>query len=267
MAKKRKTTHGWFDVYDIIWQLDKKTGMNFRDLEVKVQYEEEDDDDMDNTLAYCEITRIKKESAIEIWERNMSDEENNELLIQKIQNAKDNEELKTFAYPTGFMFSNKALCLTYETLREIVIHEYAHALVAERCFKENRETEENVHGEEFQRAVIELGGKAVSAYASQEEDYNVYEYRRAEELAKQHEFPYAVHILQHDVLDGERTDSHAYTIVRRKTNCKAIKTCVDNLKDNEFAKVISVNEVGHKVGKEIFIEIEFDLDKIIASVE
>ena len=242
-----------FDVYMIMRELDRQTGMSFRNLDIEVDEEMANS----NVLGDCTSHVMDINDYLKLVHDEMSktdDVEKCEIfseMIDKISNA-INEYGKFKIYkPVNFKFSPQALNLPYDIFREIVIHEYAHAVVNVECFLDFKPTEDDVHGEMFQDTVKQLGGTFTNAYAidgkTSRKIKTVYE--RADELGWQYVKPYTVHYVT-DV-------GNMLFTMRRKTRCKAIRECASWLKIDDV-EVVGVHEVDKAVGKDIVVVVKFD---------
>lgn len=174
-----------FDIYTIVKELDYKTGMDFRYLDIEI----EEDLLEENLLAYCEKEIITREEYLErVYKRyNSTEDEESKDLFKEIIDRVEQSDLDKLYNPLAFRFSPIVLYLPYEELRENVIHEYAHALYDVRCAINFRRREEDSHGKMFQNTVRELGGSSIHAFAEQNNGYNAEVYRRAEQMARDSE--------------------------------------------------------------------------------
>ena len=255
MAKRGFLQWDEFDVYKIMRELDKQTGMKFRLLDIDI------DEKLvhDNALAYCTSHVMDINNYLELVHDEMSktdDVEKCEFYNEMIDKIGDaiNEYGKFKIYkPANFKFSPQALNLPYDIFREIVIHEYAHAVVNVNCFLDFKPTEDDAHGKMFQDTVKQLGGTFTGAYAIDDRKTSrkiKTVYKRADELGWQYVKPYTVHY----VTDAGNT----YYTMRRKTYCRAIRECVSLFDWDEDVKVVSVHEVDKEVGKDIVVVIKID---------
>lgn len=263
MAKRGFLQWDEFDVYEIMKELDEQTGMSFRFLDIDIDEKLVND----NALAYCTSHGMDINNYLELVHDEMSktdDVEKCEIFSEMIDKIGDaiNEYGKFKIYkPVNFKFSPQALNLPYDMFREIVIHEYAHAVVNVECFLDFKPTEDDAHGEMFQDTVKRLGGTFTGAYAIDDRKTSrkiktVYE--RADELGWQYVKPYTVHYV---------TDAgNMLFTMRRKTRCKAIKECASWLKIDDV-EVVSVHEVDKAVGKDIVVVVKFDVyDKVCKQI-
>lgn len=152
-----------FDVYMIMRELDRQTGMSFRNLDIEVDEEMANG----NALAYCTSHGMDINDYLKLVHDEVSktdDVEKCEILsetIDEIDNAINKYGKFKIYKPVNFKFSPQALNLPYNIFREIVIHEYAHAVVYIRCFLGFKPIEDDMHGKMFQDTVKELGGSYI----------------------------------------------------------------------------------------------------------
>ena len=152
-----------FDVYMIMRELDRQTGMNFRNLDIEVDEEMANS----NVLGDCTSHVMDINDYLKLVHDEMSktdDVEKCEILsetIDEIDNAINKYGNFKLYKPTIFKFNPRVLNLPYDIFREIVIHEYAHAVVGIRCFLGFKPIEDDMHGKMFQDTVKELGGSYI----------------------------------------------------------------------------------------------------------
>lgn len=103
----------------------------------------------------------------------------------------DKNDWKKLYKPVSFTFSHVCLQMNYELLREIVIHEYAHAWVDVERYVESICRAEP-HGEEFKNAVKKLGGKLTEENINDLDDYTLNEIFVAQRELEEKEKPYQI---------------------------------------------------------------------------
>lgn len=257
VMKKGKTNWRLHHIYKIMSELDCKCGIDISD---NVDYYIKEIDN--NVLAYCS-SQVKdaNEYCLDLEEAIRNNDsisgDTKEKLKENIIKIKDNK-VEKFYYPTSFVFSPQVLCLPYEEFREIIIHEYAHALVNMRALLQQRQVEEDSHGEEFKKTVLELGGKNIYPSAEQVKGYNKDIYARAKEMGRQYNKPYTVHYTYINNCGDGVIEHNTYT-VRRKYNCKTIKQAIENTEKHCNYKTDFVDSKllgAYTVDKETFIIVE-----------
>ena len=232
--------------FKIMRDLDYKCGVPVTDL---IDIEEEQS--CGNTLAKCMVIKFTSEDFINrlLNMDNMNDKVRQDIINKVIEN-----NVTEISNPVKIIFATKCLFLPREDFKEIVIHEYAHALVSLKCMFDIRQEEADAHGDEFQYTVKQLGGKKI--YATIDEDGSDKKmYDRAKELEKQYYEPYTVHYIRRiKKMDGT-TKYFSTGEVRRKYNCKYIKEAIKNAKffeyENEYETLKLYNT--YIIGNEQFI--------------
>lgn len=150
------------DVFNIIIELDTRFGhsvamfLDAQDIEVS--------DSVTNTLACC----FSDSLAIDEIEDRLDEVG----VYVELDDDIHIDEDATFYLPTLLMISKQAMYLPYEYFREIVIHEYAHALLdIEHTLALNPMVEDE-HGKEFQETVKKLGGRFFTSHFCDCDFYN-----------------------------------------------------------------------------------------------
>lgn len=264
MARKGMTVNSIFDVMEIIQELDKQhdvIGFMRQMCEgTDKWWIGIDDEQDDNTLAYCFSRVYKSDDAIRVFEEVIKDCELEGNLKHANKFKDDVAKIKQngvdkFLLPTYFRFTTDVLNLPYEQMKETVIHEYAHALVNFTSYMNCTKLDEDSHGTQFQETVKKLGGKAIHSSVNKDEFYDARIYNRAYELTKQYEQPFTVHYITY----AEPLDKYlTLHTTRRKTNCKAIKELTVGKVLEEYGnwKIVNVYEVPKEYGREIVVVME-----------
>nr|DAG12117.1 MAG TPA: SprT-like domain-containing protein Spartan/DNA Complex repair, protease, DNA BINDING [Caudoviricetes sp.] len=163
------------EIYDIFDELDQYTGYNLSSSVFTFDWHEVDNG-LTN-LGYCKMPDINKDY-IECVKKNLyninlpkSYEE--DYLINLYQ------QLNKFE----FNFTPIALELPYPYLREIVIHEYAHACCRLVNFSKLKLDSSNPHNKQFVKMVDYLGGLSTNANISDDVYYNDDVFKKAVEVA------------------------------------------------------------------------------------
>lgn len=163
------------EIYDIVHELDQYTGYNLSSSVFTFNWHEVDNG-LTN-LAYCKMPDINQDyiECIKknLYNINLPKSYEKDYLINLYQ------QLNKFE----FNFTPIALELPYPYLREIVIHEYAHACCRLVNFSKLKLDNPNSHNKQFVKMVDDLGGLSIHPNISDDVYYNDEVFRKAVDIA------------------------------------------------------------------------------------